>query len=397
MHHKYGKPKDECYDYEDDRDNENDDDNDNEKENEELVYLDRLNRNRSVLWGVLMIIISTLCSCSPGYVIRASWEETKILWNGRKISEVLQDPRTTADEQRKLKLVLATRDFASDMGLKPGNTFTRYSRINRDTLAWVLVASKPDAFELHTWWFPIVGHVPYKGFFERADADQEGKILAERGYEIWIRDTTAFSTLGWFNDPVLSTTLKEPETSIVNTIIHESTHRTVWIKNSVEFNESLANFVGLQGAVNYYEELVKRAAGTLDEPLAKAGLEAAKRQLAGTFAMAEIIMPLIAELKTLYSTELPREIKIQKRQEIFDRNVLPLHQKYPTMKALRKPNNAEIMQLAIYMSELGNFKKLYDKSGDWEVFLGAIQSIAEKTRKSKELSPFDELKRVAAG
>ena len=107
----------------------------------------------------------SLSGCSPTYVIRAAYEESKILINREDIPDVIADPATSLDEQAKLLKVVAAREFAKNLGLNPQDSFTTYSRVDRDILAWVVVGSKPDAFALHTWWFPIVGSVPYKGFF----------------------------------------------------------------------------------------------------------------------------------------------------------------------------------------------------------------------------------------
>src|SRR5690606_33281988 len=100
----------------------------------------------------------------------------------------------------------------------------------------------------------IVGSVPYKGFFEKEDAEHAAQKLELAGFETWVRGTDAFSTLGWFDDPVLSTTLSNSIPSIVDTVIHESVHSTVWIKGRVDFNESLANFIGGQGAYQFFKE-----------------------------------------------------------------------------------------------------------------------------------------------
>jgi len=151
----------------------------------------------------LGVILAALSGCSPFYVIRAAYEEGKILMNRKEIAEAIAAPDTSPDERNKLELVLEAREFAIGMGLTPGESFTKFTHVDRDTLAWVVLGSKPDSFTLYTWWFPIVGRVPYKGFFEKASADAAAAALERRGYESWVRGTEAISTLGWFNDPVL--------------------------------------------------------------------------------------------------------------------------------------------------------------------------------------------------
>ena len=169
----------------------------------------------------LLLLSLSISGCSPFYVMRAAYEQSKIFCSERSIDKVLKDPSTTEEVRDKLSRVLEARTFAtSNIHLTPGDSYTSYAVVDRNVLSWVVMGSRPDSFSFATWWFPIVGSVPYKGFFEQEDAEAEGKILTEQGYEIWIRGASAFSTLGWFDDPVLSTLLQRNEVEIVNTIIH---------------------------------------------------------------------------------------------------------------------------------------------------------------------------------
>ncbi|NLF25648.1 MAG: aminopeptidase [Deltaproteobacteria bacterium] len=188
--------------------------------------------------------------CSPLYITQAVYQESLILLRRRSISKVIADPNTHPDLKIKLQLVLDARAFAMRIGLEPRGSFTKYTHMDQDVLTWVLAASRPDAFILKQWWFPFVGRVPYRGFFEKADALSAAAALQDQGYETSIRGAEAFSTLGWFNDPVLSTTLQRSAPSIVETVLHESTHSTIWVPGHVDFNESLANFVGIQGTLD---------------------------------------------------------------------------------------------------------------------------------------------------
>ncbi|MCO6430384.1 MAG: aminopeptidase [Deltaproteobacteria bacterium] len=347
---------------------------------------------RAVLISTLFLI--ALASCSPVYVIRAAYEQGKILVRRQPIERVIEAEDTDPTQREKLRLVLEARAFATELGLDPGDSFTKFSKVDRDVLAWVLLGSKPDSFSLYTWWFPIVGSVPYKGFFEKDDAEKAAAALQAKGYETWLRGTQAFSTLGWFNDPLLSTTLNSDHVSIADTVIHESVHSTIWIKNRVDFNESLANFVGSAGAVQFFQAKLNNCllddmvcAGRYRELLAKSIL-ARKRDR----AMGAAIGGLHHELKELYRSNLETSSKLELRTAIFEKHVAPLKQQYPDLKILKSINNAEIMQLKLYLTGQEQFDKLLLKcSGDIPCFMKALRGIEEQLSSSDD--PFKLLER----
>ncbi len=341
---------------------------------------------------LLSLSLLSLNSCSPIYVIRAAYEESKILLASRDIKAVLQNRNTTEQERHKLTLVLAARDFAKSLGLNPKKSFTKYTRIEGDVLSWVVVAARKDSFELHSWWFPIVGSVPYKGFFDKEDALTEQRRLEKLGYESSVRGAEAFSTLGWFNDPVLSTTLKHDDLRIVNTVIHESVHSTVWIPDHVDFNESLANFVGFEGAKKFYQQKSDNCtACEEDHTLAQLAVKSAEREI----WIADLIDKLYRDLDTLYKSNKSAEEKITGRVSIYAPYREELFAKFPGIKLLDKLNNAEIMQLKLYLTNLKDFGHLFTSCGqDWQVFIGKIREIKEQVEKEKQTDPFVLLKNL---
>ena len=324
------------------------------------------------------IVLGSCTACSPGYVMRGAYEQGKILIARRDIQKVLADPEVPTDSKEKLAIVLDARDYATRIGLNPGGAFTSFAQVSRDPLAWVVVASRRDAFALHTWWFPIVGTVPYKGFFDKADADAQVVELERQGYEVSMRGTEAFSTLGWFDDPVVSTTLKNSPTRIANTVIHESVHSTVWIQGGVAFNESLANFVGSEGAVSFF--LGRReSCRAKDEPceLEAQQLAAAKREYAFQVELAEVVDTLYNRLDELYrDPALSSDEKITRRVGIFAEVMAPLRAKYPSLQILKEVNNADIIQLKLYLSKLWLFHELFvQRDRDWGAFMGVMREI----------------------
>jgi predicted aminopeptidase len=206
------------------------------------------------LAGLVVLALAFLIVTPIGrYLLRAGWEEAKILQARRPIAALVADSSLTPAVRRKLELVLEARAFAKDsLGLDAGESFTTFTQLRRDTLVLVLSGVYPDRLAQKTWWFPIVGSVPYKGYFDVDDAKRAAADLREDGFDVYLRPAAAFSTLGWFNDPVVSTTLRADSIDLVNTVIHELTHNTYYAPGSATFNESFANFVGSRGVAAFF-------------------------------------------------------------------------------------------------------------------------------------------------
>ncbi|MFL5582771.1 MAG: aminopeptidase [Gemmatimonadaceae bacterium] len=204
--------------------------------------------------GSIVLLVTFLLTPTGCYLSRAGWEEARILARRRDIGALVADTTATdAATRQKLAVVLAARRFARDsLGLRVKESFTQFSQLDRDTLVLVLSAAYRDRLRLHTWWFPIVGSVPYKGWFDFEEAKRQARDFEQRGYDVHLRPASAFSTLGFFNDPLLSTTLDLDSLELANTVIHEVTHNTYYAPGQAVFNESFANFVGSRGAAEFY-------------------------------------------------------------------------------------------------------------------------------------------------
>ena len=213
-----------------------------------------MRRFRRIL-GVLFLLLVAWLALSPTahYLIRAALAESSILARRRPIEAIVADPATPSEAASKLRLVLAARAFAADsVRLHTRKSFTTYTRLDRDTLVLVLSGAYPDRLAPYTWWFPIVGRVPYKGFFDFSAARAAERDLAGKGFDVYLRPSPAFSTLGWFNDPLLSTSLRADTIDLANTVIHELTHNTFYAPGQAVFNESFASFVGARGSAWFF-------------------------------------------------------------------------------------------------------------------------------------------------
>lgn len=313
---------------------------------------------------ILAILPAALGACSPGYVLRASWEEAKILQARRPISRVIADPRTDEATRAKLGLVLEARGYAADsLKLNAGKSYTLFSRVESDTLALVLSAAYQDRFQAKTWWFPVVGRVPYKGFFDEDDARREIAKLRAEGYDTYLRPTAAFSTLGWFNDPLLSTLLRYDSVSLANTVIHELFHNTFYAPGQAAFNESLANFVGARGAVDFFcgrdgddAATCRRARDEWDDDL-----------LFGAF-----MNEMVRDLEAVYGDSArTRQQKLEMREEVFAaakeryaRHVRPRLKVSNFDRFLRDElNNATLISRRLYYDRLDLFERVFQSRG----------------------------------
>ena len=215
--------------------------------------------------ALLLVVVGYLALSATGrYLVRAAVAEGRILARRRPITEIVSDSATPPAVARKLRLVLDARRFAADsIGLRAKESFTTFSPLDRDTLVLVLSGAYRDRLVPKTWWFPIVGSVPYKGFFDFNAARAAAKALAAEGFDVYLRPSAAFSTLGWFNDPLLSTSLRADSIDLVDTVIHELTHNTFYASDQAVFNESFANFVGARGSAWFYRTRGANAAADI--------------------------------------------------------------------------------------------------------------------------------------
>ena len=210
----------------------------------------RRGARRAAAWLMLALLVG---GCGAGYVARAGYEEARILWRRQPIAEVLAQPDLDPATRAKLELVEPVRAFARDqLGLHVGGSYTSVATVDADQVVHVVTAAPRTRLQPLTWWFPIVGRVPYRGYFDEADAKAFAAELDREGDDTMVRPAVAFSTLGWFDDPILSTMLRDDASGLVETLIHELTHSTRYVPGQVAFNESFAMFVGLNGAERFF-------------------------------------------------------------------------------------------------------------------------------------------------
>ena len=273
------------------------------------------------------------------------------------------------------------RRFAiEELGLAMSKNYTRYVELDRSYLAAVVSASAKDSFNRHEWRFPVVGVMPYKGFFNIEDARKERIKLEKKDLDVWIRSVDAFSTLGWFKDPLYSYMRDYSPWRLADLIIHELVHATVFIKGQVKFNEELAEFIGSEGARLYIETRYGKNSDEYLEILATK--DDSKRYI-------EFIQELIAELNVLYtnSGSLNREEVLLKKESIISAAQKRFEAQYDNLFSSDNyrvfstlpVNNAFLELYRLYYAEDNFFADLYEHSGQ---NLPALITAAKKiTRK----------------
>lgn len=171
------------------------------------------------------------------------------------VEKLMSSPDTSRQTKEFLSQVEQIRSYAqTELGLKASKNFTTYTDLNRNHLAHIVYAAKELSFEQHMWNFPITGEVPYKGFYRLEDARKEEQKLKNKGYDTWVGAVDAFSSLGFFKDPLYSFMRDYSDYRLADLIIHEMVHATVWVKDYSTFNEQLASFAGEIAAKEYVKQ-----------------------------------------------------------------------------------------------------------------------------------------------
>lgn len=178
--------------------------------------------------------------------------QLNIIYNAQPISEVIENPLTPDSVKAKLILIREIKKYAVDsLGLAETNNYETYYDQKGKPALWVLTAAPEFKMEPYKWKFPFLGSLSYKGFFQKQKGVDELQLLKKKGFDADLSTVSAWSTLGWFGDPVMSSMMRKNVGSLAELIIHEMTHTTLYVKGNVEFNENLATFIGEIGAEKF--------------------------------------------------------------------------------------------------------------------------------------------------
>jgi predicted aminopeptidase len=322
----------------------------------------------------VVLVVWALLPSTGCYYAHLARGQARLLLARQSVDAALEDPGTPPDLRDKLALVIETRSFAPTLGLNVDGQYTSYADWPGDRVVTSVVATRPGEIDPAPFRFPIVGEVPYKGFFEVTRAQAEADRLTQRGYDVCLVPVSAYSTLGWFDDPVTTPLLRADPGRLVETLLHELTHATVFAPSAARFNEGIATFVGQEAALRFFA-----LRDGPDSPTYRRELErvADDRQLALTLA------ELRAEIADLYEAPESPE-REQERAELSRRArahvaALPLQQADPDRLAENlRLSDACLALLGTYESDLPAYADhLRTLGGDLAAFLREARGVAE--------------------
>jgi predicted aminopeptidase len=293
----------------------------------------------------LVLLLPLLSGC---YLLTQGYGQLRILLDSRGIDELLADPSVPDKTKFKLLFVREVKSFGEhELGLVRSANYESFYDTQGRPITYIVSACAKDRFQPHLWWFPIVGDVPYKGFFAKADAEAEAASLEKQGYDVSLGMAAAYSTLGYFPDPVLSTMLDYPDEQLAALILHELTHGTIYLPGGTDFNEGLASFVGWQGAL----EFARKERGIHSQ-----AYDRTVRAFAAEERRDAKAREVYRKLDELYRSNLPREEVLRKRVEIAGPRV----------------NNAEILMQRRY-GRYDEFRQRFEKcGGSWKEFFESL-------------------------
>lgn len=334
----------------------------------------------------LVILSSSLLGCQMGYIVSSGYNQMKLLNARVPIEKALQDPTLSETDKSKLQLAQKARAFAEqDLHLKPTKNYTSFVKLDRPYVTYVVSAAPKWELKHYNWSYPFLGKMPYKGFFNEADAKAEAEELKKEDLDTYVRGVSAYSTLGWFKDPLLSSMLTYKNHDLVNTVIHETVHATLYIKHEADFNERLAVFLGNKGTEMFY----LKEEGPDSPTLKEIQKENQDDKIFSAFITKEIksLEDWYKNLPQAEHSEEKRQARINEIQEHFKTEVLPKMQtqsyaKFPTFQL----NNARLLVYKTYMQDLSDFEKLYEKVGkDFSKFIEECKKLEGSKNPAQDL------------
>lgn len=314
-----------------------------------------------------LIAALSLSGCqSIAYYTQAAVGQSALLWHSRSIDEVIKDPRTSDQLRERLRFVERIREYAQTRLFLPSTgSYHRFTDIGRDFVLWSVVAAEEFSTEPEVFCHLIAGCVAYQGYFERKDALNFAEELESRGFETSVGPVAAYSTLGWFSDPVLSSVLHYPDAQLAELVFHELAHELLFIPDDTTFNESFATFVARAGVERWLTD-----SGRASE------LKEFRRDTGRQDATVNLIRNTRMRLDELYTSPIQETDKRTQKNRILDELMTQYFEMRKTGTVSdwdrwfeEGLNNAKLASVGSYHDDVGLFVALFEQSDrDFEVF-----------------------------
>ena len=338
---------------------------------------------------VLLLAVAVAGCAQLAYYGQAANGQFSLLDRAHPVDEWLADPNIDAGLRAKLKLTKQIRRFAvTDLNLPDNRSYTEYADLQRRFALWNVVAAPALSLEPKQWCFPIAGCVNYRGYFSQDAAKKFAASLRQQGYDVQVSGVPAYSTLGWFNDPLLSTFIRYPDGELARLVFHELAHQTVYAKDDTQFNESFATTVEQVGVERWLA-----AVGSQKTRDAYAQFEGRKEEFLA------LLLQYRQRLASNYASGLSDAQKLQQKAAIF----LALQADYQALKVkwggytgydhwFAEPlSNAHLALVATYYDLVPGFKALLAQQQTLKKFYAAVAGLAalskeERHRRLEELA-----------
>jgi predicted aminopeptidase len=312
------------------------------------------------------------------YLSKLGWHQSSITFHSVPIQEILENEGVSQEAKGKIRFIQEVKRYGEEkLGLARTKSYSKYFGVEGSVLH-VITASEKDCLKLYQWDFPITGKVTYKSFFTEEGVLKEKRFLEGKGYDTFVQEAGAYSTLGWLKDPIFSPMLQWDEATLANVILHEMTHTTIYFKGQTDFNEQMATFVGNRGAIDFLTE--KYGEGSQEV------VEAIHNQ-EDDLLFSRWIDQACERLSNFYSKDIPREEKIAGREEIFG----SLKEEFETISfktdcyknfGKKSLNNSVLLAYRRYMHRLDNFDAVYEYLGsDLRKMIGFFKEIRASREK----------------
>jgi predicted aminopeptidase len=319
-------------------------------------------RMRKVIFGLIAcVFLLSLSACSTvSYYSQAVGGHFKLMRARQPIKEILADENTEPELREKLQTLVDARTFAAVELLLPDNdSYSTYVQTGRSAVTWNVVAAEEFSVRPKTWCFPVAGCVSYRGYFDRADADAYARTLSEENFDVSVGGASAYSTLGWFDDPILDTMLRGGDIRYVGTLFHELAHQVLYVKDDSNFNEAYATFVEQIGVRRW---LAHRGEATRI-PSYDAWLVRVEEFVA-------LLKHTRESLQAVFVTDLADNVMRDEKQKVFD----TMQAEYQTLKESwggyagydnwfkRDLNNARLVAVSTYRRNVPAFYAMYEEA-----------------------------------